>query len=44
MKFQVFNENYESVWCTPKLFDRLNYESKCENNERIKSCGMLLSF
>jgi len=24
-------------WCTPKFLGRLNYESKCENNGRIKS-------
>jgi hypothetical protein len=30
-------------WCTQKLFDRFNYESKGENNKRIMSWGMLLN-
>jgi hypothetical protein len=30
-----------NVWRTPKLFGRFNYESKCENNERIRSWGTL---
>jgi hypothetical protein len=28
-------------WRTPKLFDKLNCNSKCENNGRMKSSGML---
>jgi hypothetical protein len=28
-------------WHTPKLLDRLNCESKCENNKRIRSWGTL---
>jgi hypothetical protein len=30
----------KSSWYTPKLLDRLNYESKCENNKRIRSWDM----
>ncbi len=29
-------------WCTPKLFNKLNYKSKCENNEKIMNWGVLL--
>jgi hypothetical protein len=32
----------QPCWCIPKLFDRLNCESKCENDGRIRSWGMFL--
>ncbi len=32
---------YKVFMTHPKLPDRLNYESKCENNGRIKSWGTL---
>jgi hypothetical protein len=30
-----------SEWHTPKLFDKLNYKFKNENNERIRSWGYI---
>jgi hypothetical protein len=32
----------ELIWRTPKLFDRFNCKSKCENNGKIRSWGTLL--
>jgi hypothetical protein len=38
------NHKMEYRWHNPKRFDRLNYESKGENNERIRSWGALPGF
>jgi hypothetical protein len=35
---QIYFKIYINL-CTPKLFDRLNLESKGKNNGRIKSWG-----
>jgi hypothetical protein len=37
-KFKGKNQHY---WCTPKLFDGFNYESRGEDNERRMSWGIL---
>jgi hypothetical protein len=34
-------ETPHHLWHTPKLLDRLNCKSKCENNRRTQSWGML---
>ncbi len=37
-----FYQSFDTMWRTPKLLDRFNFEPKGENNERIRSWGMLL--
>jgi hypothetical protein len=41
-QFHSTTMEVDVTWRTPKLFDRLNYKSKCENIGRIMSCSTLL--
>jgi len=39
LQWMKMDSNELKWFCSPKLFVRLNYKSKCEKNERIKSQG-----
>jgi hypothetical protein len=39
LSFPRYTKPWNMNWHTPKLFGRFNCESKCENNERIRSWG-----
>ncbi len=42
-KTHAFLACFDITWCTPKLLDGFNYESKGEDNKRRRSWSVLLS-